>query len=304
MYDHGILLESGTNEMELLAVNIAGQIFGINVAKVKSIQQYDEKQVTPIPNTEKAIIGMLQHRGTTIPLIDLALIMEKEVRELQERDIIVITEFNNSINSFKVNGVRRIYRLSWSQFTPINKMFGDDMSVIGSVNIEGEEIMIIDLEYILSTLFPDLIIEDLDEIALEKKDTLTRSDLQLVFAEDSNIIRTTMIKILHQAGYIHVTAFENGKDALEYITQKADIIANSGNKYALITDIEMPEMDGLTLCNNVKKGLKLAQLPVVVFSSLINDQMIAKCKSVGAENYVTKPESNTLVNILDTYLAR
>lgn len=304
MYDHGILLESGTNEMELLAVNVSGQMFGINVAKVKSIQQYDDKIVTPIPNTDKSIIGMLQHRSSTIPLIDLAVIMEKDVTEPQERDIVVVTEFNNSINSFKVNGVRRIYRLSWDQFTPINKMFGDTMSIIGSVNIDNEEIMIIDLEYILSTLFPDLIIEDLDETSIEESKELSRADLKIIFAEDSNIIRTTMIKILHQAGYTHVTSFENGKEALDHITKSVDAIKDSGDKYALITDIEMPQMDGLTLSNNVKKALKLTNLPIVVFSSLINDQMITKCKSVGADNYVTKPESNTLVKILDSYLAR
>ncbi len=299
MYDHGILLESGTNEMELLAVEIEGQTFGINVAKVKSIQQYDEKDVTPLPDTEDTILGMLSVRGSTIPLIDLAAILKKEKQESHEREIIIITEFNNTVNSFKVTGVRRIYRLSWSQFIPINKNFSQVSAVTGSVNIEGEEIMVLDLESILSNIFPDLIIEDLSEQNLNKKEAHNRADVNLLFAEDSGLIRQTMSKVLNKAGFGSVKEFEDGLKAYEYLKVHKDELADPDTPTLLITDIEMPEMDGLTLCNAVRTELNLPNLYVVMFSSLINDQMILKCQQVGANQYVSKPNSNRLVEILD-----
>ncbi len=301
--EHGILLESGTNEMELLAVIIEGQVFGINVAKIKSIHQYDHSLVTEMPDSPEGVVGIYQNRGDTIPFLDLAAILKKKPNgETKEREIVIFTEFNNSVNCFKVDGVRRIYRLTWEQFIPINRMLAQQSSVVGSVRIENEDILVLDLEQILSELFPEQIIESVREEVVERGKMIRRDGVQILFAEDSMLVRKTMIKTLVAAGFIHIKDFENGQLCLDYIIAHRDELVGGDKLVILVTDIEMPMMDGLTLCNNVKNSLNLKSLFVVMFSSLINDQMIIKCRSVGADQYVTKPESNKLISMLDEFI--
>ena len=156
MNESGILLKSGTNEMELLAVIINDQIFGINVAKVQSIQQYDSNRITALPKAVPGVLGMLLYRNRTIPVMDLSKILEiKRDRDI-EREIIVVTEFNNAVNGFKVQGVKRIYRLSWDELIPLDQTFGSNNYFTGTVNIEDTQILVLDLEHILSKIFPDL----------------------------------------------------------------------------------------------------------------------------------------------------
>ncbi len=289
--ERGILLESGTNEMELLAVIIEGQVFGINVAKIKSIHQFDPTLVTEMPDAPEGVVGIYQNRGDTIPFLDLAAILKKKPNGVdKEREIVIFTEFNNSVNCFKVDGVRRIYRLTWEQFIPINKMLAQQSSVVGSVRIENEDILVLDLEQILS------------ELLVERGKTIHRDGVQLLFAEDSMLVRKTMIKTLVASGFIHLKDFENGQLCLDYIIANKDTLVGGDMPTILITDIEMPMMDGLTLCNNVKNSLNLKSMYVVMFSSLINDQMVIKCRSVGADQYVTKPESNKLISMLDEFI--
>lgn len=303
MKSHGILLESGTNEMELLAVIIEGQVFGINVAKIKSIQQYDHSLVTEMPDSPDGVVGIYQNRGDTIPFLDLAAILKKKPNGVdKEREIVIFTEFNNSVNCFKVDGVRRIYRLTWEQFIPINKMLASQSSVVGSVRIENEDILVLDLEQILSELFPEQIIETVREEVAERGKTIRRDGVQLLFAEDSMLVRKTMLKTLTAAGFAHIKDFENGQLCLDYIEANRSDLIGGEMPTILITDIEMPMMDGLTLCNNVKNNMNLKAMYVVMFSSLINDQMVIKCRSVGADQYVTKPESNKLIGMLDEFI--
>ncbi len=304
MSEQGILLESGTNEMELLAVVIEGQVFGINVAKVKSIQQFDPSLVSELPDTPDGVVGIYQNRGDSIPFLDFKQLLHKkhDPDSNKDREIIVFTEFNNSTNCFKVDAVRRIYRLTWNDFKPIDKILASTSSVVGSVRIENEEILVLDLEQMLSELFPEQIIEEVREEVALKKEKVKRDGIQILFAEVSMLVRKTMQKALTKAGYIHVKEFENGQLCLDYIESHRDDLVGGAMPTLLITDIEMPMMDGLTLCNNVKNSLNLKAIHVVMFSSLINDQMIVKCRSVGADQYVTKPESNKLITMLDEFV--
>jgi two-component system chemotaxis response regulator CheV len=242
-------------------------------------------------------------RGTTYPLINLADILGKESSP-DDRKIVVVTEFNNSINCFIVDAVRRIYRLSWAEFTPISTIFTSSNHVTGSISLEDEEILVLDLEQILSMLFPDQVIEDVHEDTIELGKNISRDKVNLLFAEDSSLIRKMVSKALKTSGYSQLTEFENGQIALDYITENRELFQESGVPTILITDIEMPMMDGLTLCNNVKNILNMKNIKVIMFSSLINDQMVVKCKSVGADNYITKPESNKLIKMIDGFVNR
>jgi len=300
----GILLESGTNEMELLVVTVEGQLFGINVAKVKSIQKFNPDLVSQLPDYPECIMGVMQLRESTIPLIDMALTLNIPKSEKDGNEIVIVTEFNNRVNSFRVDGVKRIFRVSWTQFKPICSIIQSEGTfIIGSVTLGGEEVLVLDLEQILAMLFPETTIETIREDVIEKAKTIDRSGLHLLFAEDSGLIRSSMVKCLKSAGFSDLTVFEDGQYAYDHFLKHRDEYLTYGKDkpIVLITDIEMPRMDGLALCNKIKKEMGLHNVTVVMFSSLITDQMIAKCQSVGASNWVTKPESNDLITKLDVY---
>ncbi len=296
----GILLESGTNEMELLTVFVGDQSFGMNVAKVQSIQKYDPEKITFLPESPSGVLGMYLYRGNTIPIMDLSQILDIQLTQTFDREIVVVTEFNNSVNSFKVQGVKRIYRLSWKDFVPLDALFENNACFTGSVQVEDSQVLVLDLEHILAGIFPDLILEEVADDLMDKKQTLARDQLQILFAEDSPTMRKRVVATLKGAGFENIIDFPNGDQALSHIKT---YLKNKGDKEirktVLITDIEMPKMDGLTLCRTIKQDPVLENLYVVMFSSLINDQMKAKCQKVKAENWVTKPETSELVKILD-----
>lgn len=296
----GILLESGTNEMELLTVFVGDQAFGMNVAKVQSIQQYDAERVTPLPDAPPGVAGMYLYRDRTIPLLDLSRILDIPPVSEAEREIIVVTEFNNSVNSFKVQGVKRIYRMSWKEFVPMDAMLETDSCFTGSVHVEDTQILVLDLEQILSAIFPDLILEEVADEVILQKENIPRDEISLIFAEDSPLMRKSVVKSLKKAGFSNIIDFINGELAFSFFrTHYQNPSPEKLRKTVLITDIEMPKMDGLTLCRHVKQDPVLKDIYVIIFSSLINKQMKAKCHKVKADNYVTKPETTELIKMLD-----
>lgn len=301
-----ILLESGTNELELLTFLLGKQTFGLNVLKVQSIMQYDPSLLTRIPKSPHALLGMMLYRDNTIPLIDLSAALDLENKNSNnEKQIVIVTEFNNVVNGFLVDGVNRIHRLNWCNFVPLNLSIGNNSdSITGSIQIDGAEVMVVDLEYILSVISPNLAISNISDETLNRSRTGSREEVRIFFAEDSGTIRNNVIRILKKSGYVNVIDFENGQKAFETlvdIRNKVDVqgVEDTVLPHVMISDIEMPQMDGLTLCRKMKGDSKLKQITVIMFSSLINDQMVNKCKSVGADSYITKPEMDKLVCMLD-----
>lgn len=317
MQTHGILLGAGTNEMELLTVWIDGQLFGINVAKVQSVESFDKSLVTAMPDNPPEILGMLLYRNRTIPLIDLQTILnlksnkksisaddksgDNKTTDSNYREIVVVTEFNNKLNAFKVHGVNRIFRFSWSDFVPISPIIGSNSYVVGSVCSGEHEIMVLDLEQVLSSLFPKMVLEEITQESLNKRDSISRENLNILFAEDSSLIRKGVIKVLKEAGFVQIKDFENGKSAFDYCMENIETLSSPTLRTVLITDIEMPKMDGLTLCKVIKGHQTLKKIDVIIFSSLINTQMVEKCKKVMADRYITKPATNSLIDILDGF---
>jgi two-component system chemotaxis response regulator CheV len=297
-----ILLESGTNEMELMTFLLGDQKFGMNVAKIQSILQYDPETVTTLPMTHAAMMGVMLYRDRTIPLIDMATAINSKIEAGSQRQIVMVTEFNNSVNGFLVDGVDRIHRLKWNDFVPIDDIittFGEN--VIGSVHVDADDVLVIDMERILANIFPDLVIEELTEETINKQEGhLNRGDIRIFFAEDSKPIRDTVARSLKKVGFTNLHTFENGRKAFDTLVAESKKSADSAEMpHLVLSDIEMPQMDGLTLCSKIRKELNLKKLPFIVFSSLINDQMIVKCQDVGATAYVTKPEMNKLIAMLD-----
>ena len=300
-----ILLESGTNELELLTFVLGNQSFGLNVLKVQSIQQYDSSTLTKIPMAHHALLGMILYRERTIPLIDLSAALDLDKHETNKDQIVIVTEFNNVINGFLADDVNRIYRLNWEDFIPLHRAIGSSgKSITGSIRVEDSDIMVVDLEYILSVISPSLAIGDINEETANLSSKKSREEVNVFFAEDSKTIRSNVIRILDKAGYKNVRSFEDGQQAYNALVEIRDQTNTNESEdvqlpNVLISDIEMPQMDGLSLCKKVKSDSKLEQITVIMFSSLINKQMLFKCKSVGADDSITKPEMNQLVAMLD-----
>lgn len=305
MQNQEILLKSGTNEMELLTFQLGNQLFGLNVAKVQSLLLYDPSIVSKIPTAPPAMLGMMIYRNKTIPLIDLAVVLDVKNTLDIKRQIVIVTEFNNSVNSFLADEVKQIYRFFWSDFVPMESIISNaGVSIIGSVRVDDADVMVLDMERILAEIFPRLAIEEMTNETFIHTEKQKRENIRIVFAEDSKSIRDSVIRILKSAGYNNIQTYDNGQKAYDSLALTSDHVKTkklhaTDLPHVIISDIEMPQMDGLTLCKKIKEDLILKQIPIIMFSSLINDQMVVKCKGVGANGYITKPEMNKLVTILD-----
>jgi two-component system chemotaxis response regulator CheV len=308
-----ILLESGTNEVELAEFFLSNYSYGVNVAKIKEFVPYNESSVTKIPNAPPCMLGMFMLRGKTIPLINLKQNLELENNSLSDRPVVLVTEFNNIVNGFLIDSISRIHRLSWSDIKPLNPILSQHAyRVTGTVHVDQREIIILDLEYIVGQLFPDKM-ASLSEYE-NKDNTLSgltiqelRNKYPVVIADDSGMIRKLIFNALKSEGYKNVRDFDNGLSAFNYLLDNKQIAEKNNCSISdlvgiVVSDIEMPQMDGLNLCKRIKEDSILSSIPVIMFSSLINEQMVLKCKRVGADGHITKPEMKRMISCIDGIL--
>jgi two-component system chemotaxis response regulator CheV len=306
-----ILLESGTNEVEIAEFILGNQSFGINVAKIREFVPYDITSVTKVPNSPPSMVGVFLLRGRTIPLIDLNKHLGRTISYESERPVVLVTEFNTLVNGFIIDAINQIHRLSWSDVKSLNPILKKHTTrFTGTVNVKDKEILIMDLEYIVSEIFPEKMrgLTHLKEEMVTQEDEETRrGSNQIVIAEDSSMIRKMITKTISASGYTNLKSFDNGQSAFEYVKAAKEKAEQQGKKLLdyvalAVSDIEMPRMDGLTFCRNVREELNEKKFPVVIFSSLINEQMAIKCRTVGANAHVTKPQMGELVDIMDNLI--
>jgi two-component system chemotaxis response regulator CheV len=299
-----ILLDSGTNEVELAEFVISGNHFGVNVAKIREFIPYDGLEVTRMPGQPASIAGVFLLRDHSIPLVDLRAYLELPHPEGPVKQVVVVTEFNKLTSAFIADRIERIHRVSWSDFCPLNHyLAANNPLVTGSVSLDKREVLVLDLESIMGDIFPESVINYDENLQEESTLRQRRAGMHLFFAEDSAVIRTKVGRILNSVGYENVRTFDNGQEALDAVKALVIQAQEEGrplDKYLnlILTDIEMPQMDGLTLCRQVKQDLRL-QVPVIIFSSLINQQMALKCNKVGAEAFASKPETERLLALID-----
>lgn len=301
-----ILLEVGTNEVEVFEFNLAGQHYGVNVAKVNQIIQREQLTITRADCPPNGVLGSITFRGKPIMVIDLRSILGIYEEEPDpSRALMLVTQFNDQVVAFAIDGAERIHRVSWQSFEPISSNFAQENPYVnGIIRLEDKLILVLDLEYILTLINPRLGMSvDHSQIEKIEEHFKPRDHIKILFAEDSAMIRKMVFNQLNEVGFTNVDLATNGKEALDKVAAAKDQATAEGKPFSeyydlILTDIEMPVMDGLTFCKNVKHDLKL-ETPVIVFSSLINDQMIAKCKAVGANGWGTKPKVNLIVNIID-----
>lgn len=301
MADTEILLESGTNEIEIMQFTIFGELYGINVAKVREIMMADK--VKPVPHSHEAVEGIFKPRDTLLTVINLPKYLTGDSGEKKERDLFIVTNFNKMHIAFRVHTVVGISRISWEDIQKPDKTLtnGDDGVATGIAQCGGQLVTILDFEKIVAEIAPETTIQA-DEI--DRLGERVPRDNRIILAEDS-ILLTKMIKdSLFRAGYSNIMNFNNGKEAWEYLSG----IRNEPDFYQraalLITDIEMPEMDGHRLTKLVKDDEKMKKMPVIIFSSLINEEMRIKGKQLGANEQLSKPEIGRLVEVMDELLDR
>lgn len=297
----GILLENGTNELEIIEFQINESVFGINVLKVKEIIQ--PMPITPIPHSHPYVKGIIQLRGEVLPVVSLeqALGLTSAPSLDKAMEKLIVTEFNRQKIVFEVHQVRQILRISWEKVEKPSNLYAMDASNIIGVIKNGEQmIMLLDFEKIMFEINPDSGIHANRLQVLGKRE---RSNKQIVVAEDSPLLRNLLQETLHQSGYEQIRFFENGLEALQYLES---IIASGKDVYQevqlLITDIEMPKMDGHHLTRRIKNDPHLKELPIVIFSSLISGDLFHKGEAVGAVAQIAKPEIEELVKKIDAHV--
>jgi len=301
-----ILLESGTNELEIVEFfleeptpgggNYVGY-YGVNVAKVLEIIRLPT--ITEMPQTpHPCVLGTFNLRDKVVPLIDLGIWLDKD-RAASDADKVVVMEFNRVVSAFRVSGVTRIHRLSWEQIEPpsLQVQRYSANSITGVVRLESRVVFILDMEKIVAELNPTLALKELDkeEFVEHHKE---QPDKDMVFkaliADDSTTIRRMIGASLEKAGF-EVTRTINGRIAWDMLQEwkEASIRENkpiTEYVHILISDIEMPAMDGHSLTRKVKEDPVLKRLPVILFSSLITDSLRHKGDAVGADDQISKPE--------------
>lgn len=297
--DTNILLESGTNELEILEFTLGDNHYGINVAKIREILSY--QKVTPVPNTHPSVEGIFMPREVMITVINLkkCLGMEDDGQE----GLFIITNFNKLDVAFHVDQVVGIHRVSWNEIIkPDSTINGEDGSVAtGVIKMDGKLVVILDFEAIVSSISPEtgLRVNDIEQIGER-----SRSEDPILIAEDSPLLSSLITGCLKKAGYEKLIVTCNGQEAWDKIQEFEKAGTLDENVHCVITDIEMPQMDGHRLTKLIKSDDKLKHLPVIIFSSLVNEEMRRKGESLGADAQLTKPEIGSLVDAIDELLAK
>lgn len=298
-----ILLETGTNELEIIEFFIdeinpdtretKRGYFGINVAKVLEVIESPE-----LPHQEAAthpcFLGTIPLRDLILPVLDLATWLSIE-KSPSPYEVILVTEFNRTITGFLVTGVTQIHRVSWSEVKPPSQYLSnmDTNCITSMVELEDRFVLLLDLEKILYELNPDF---------GEGEGELTHAEqgLKALIADDSLTLRYMVQQKLESANF-EVNAVNDGEQAWEVLQGLKTQAHNEGKRVVdyldiLVSDIEMPRMDGYALTKRVKEDPQLKELPVVLFSSMISKELRHKGESVGADDQVSKPEFVTLAD--------
>lgn len=290
-----ILLESGTNELEVVEFEVGGTKFGINVAKVREI--INMTKAVEVPNSNPNIEGLFQLRGKVIPLINLAKYFGKSNNIEAKDNKIIVTEFNSAVFGFHVSSVSRIHRISWESIEAPSSLSGSHEGIItGVIKLEDQIILLLDFEKIMFDIAPATGMKLKDAKLTSEEKVQLRQRKRVMLVEDSEMLLQMIHDLLGESGYSNQAHMKNGKEAWDCLEQGLE------NPDLIITDIEMPRMDGHHLTKLIKTNSKFKHIPVIIFSSLINDQMYAKGRSLGANEQVTKPEIDKLINLIDKYI--
>lgn len=293
--DTKILLENGTNELEVLEFTLDGNLYGINVAKIREIINYEE--VTPVPNAHPSIEGIFMPRDKMITAIDLKNCLQRGQSE--PGGLFIVTNFNKLDIAFHVDSVIGIHRVSWKDIIKPGATVStpEDGISTGIIKFNDKLIIILDFEKIVADISPETGLKMTEIDSLGDRE---RCDVPILIAEDSALLNKMIVDSLKRAGYDNVIRTENGQEAWDLIREFRDKGTLKKNVHCVITDIEMPLMDGHHLTKLIKEGEETKYIPVIIFSSLINEEMRKKGEALGANAQLSKPEIGNLVRVVDS----
>ncbi|EKO3607526.1 chemotaxis protein CheV [Vibrio metschnikovii] len=315
-----ILLESGTNELEIIEFHLekllpSGETktcyYGINVAKVREVICVPE--TTDYPNAQPHMIGVFSSREILTPLVDLAGWLGVPTRPDIKNKYVIVTDFNRMTNGFLIDSISRIHRISWNDVESPSQFLeaGEQDCVVAVVRKDKKLIMILDFEKIIADINPELSMGKYDvkmdrSIDLNQKMVSKRNAKTIMVVDDSAFIRSMIQETLSSAGY-NVIACKDGGEAYEKLMDiqrvaKEENTSVSELVNAIVTDVEMPRMDGMHLVKRLRENEAYNQTPIIMFSSLMSDDNRAKALALGANDTITKPEIGKMVGLMDSFI--
>jgi two-component system chemotaxis response regulator CheV len=307
-----ILLESGTNEIEVFEFFLGQQSFGINALKISELNRLEDHKIVPIPNTHPCMLGTVIIREKLVPVVDLKKYLELPTSSADEKlskKAILFCDFNKKIVGFIVDQISGIHRLFWNNIQPPPILLMGNTQITGIALVGNKEVALLDFEQITEDVLKNQNENNSGslklintESSLLKSMGLSRDQFKILACDDTPIIRKKLQTILAEQGFKDIKIFNNGSDLFDDVSLQFQTSPDRQIKQTLvITDIEMPIMDGLTLCKKLKT---LDQnIPVIVMSSMINDQISAKCREVNANESVSKSDFDQIIPLIDKLLA-
>ncbi len=295
-----ILLESGTNEIEIMQFTVDDNLYGINVAKVREIMM--SVPVKAMPHAHPAVEGIFKPRDVVLTVVDLPFYLTGQHSKPNPKDLFIVTNFNKMYIAFRVHTVVGISRISWTDIQKPDKTVsgGEEGVATGIAQCEGQLVTVLDFERIVAEIAPETTIQ-ISEI--ERKGARAQRSCPVLVAEDSILLSRMIQDSLEKAGYTNLHMFANGQELWDYLEPLAEESGNLEKHAALvITDIEMPSMDGHRLTKLIKSDPVLREIPVIIFSSLVTEEMRVKGKELGADEQLSKPEIGHLVDVMDGLL--
>ncbi|ASU22078.1 chemotaxis protein CheV [Vibrio qinghaiensis] len=315
-----ILTESGTNELEIIEFHLEKVLpdgrtktcyYGINVAKVREVIQVPD--TTDYPNAQPHMIGVFSSRDVLTPLVDLAGWLGVPTNPSLERKFVIVTDFNRMTNGFLIDSISRIHRISWNDVESPSQFLeaGEQDCVVAVVRKDGNLIMILDFEKIIADINPELSMEKYDvtvdrTVDLNQKMVSKRNAKTIMVVDDSAFIRSLIQDTLSSAGY-NIIACKDGGEAYEKLMEieqaaKSENVPVAELVNAIVTDVEMPRMDGMHLLKRLREGETYKTTPIVMFSSIMSDDNRGKALALGANDTLTKPEIGKMVTTMDKYV--
>jgi len=315
-----ILTESGTNELEIIEFHLVKEMpdgskktcyYGINVAKVREVIQVPD--TTDYPNAQPHMVGVFSSRDILTPLVDLAGWLGVPTSKDLTRKFVIVTDFNNMTNGFLIDSISRIHRISWNDVESPSQFLeaGEQDCVVAVVRKDGNLIMILDFEKIIADINPELSMEKYDvtldkSVDLNQRMVTKRNAKTVMVVDDSAFIRSMIQDTLTSSGY-NVIACKDGGEAHEKLMNLIEVAKEEGLPVSelidgVVTDVEMPRMDGMHLVKRLRESEAYASMPIVMFSSLMSDDNRAKALALGANDTITKPEIGRMVTMMDKYI--
>ncbi len=292
---------AGHNRLELLLFKLQGkQLYGINVFKVQEVIRCPK--LTRMPKSNNKVVGVAHLRQRTIPVIDLGLAISNDPIKDRENSFVIVTEYNRFIQGFMVAGVDRITNMNWKDILPPPKGSGLESYLTAVTHLENEMIEIIDVERVFADIMGSN--EEVSDDALEAASNFNEEKPRHVLVvDDSSVARNQVKRVLKKVG-IECTLANDGQEGLELLEKWVEDGTPLGDKIALIiSDIEMPRMDGYTLTTKIRKDPRMQGIYVMLHTSLsgvFNNNMVEK---VGANHFIPKFKPNelahTVINIIN-----